>query len=213
MDAKKRKFSVTVIATFIIALLSLGVAFAAFSTTLRINGTGYVDGSSWSIYFTDASNGSDPGTGEGRVIAANTSGTATGSATMTTADLVWNATFRTPGDRVSFDVYVRNTGNYNAKVTSISADAGNKTCTKGGEIETVVCSHIHYGVFSDAEGLNPVAVDDQIAAGSVAHYYVIAYLDDVNWNPDGSELPDSTVTINPVQIQITFGQDGTAVSH
>ena len=211
---KKRQASVFIIATFIIALISLGVAFAAFSSTLRINGTAEVVGSNWNIYFTDGEEGTDPGTSEGREISANTYGThATGSAIMTTADLTWNATFRAPGDKVSFDLYVRNDGDYNAKVTAISADAGSKTCTIGGSTETVVCSHIHYGVYNDAAGTDPVAVNDPINAGTSAHYYVIAYLDNVGWAADGSDLPESTVIVNPVQIQITFGQDGAAVSH
>lgn len=204
---KKRKKVVTcALIAIAVALIGLSVALAALSTTLTINGSAEVEPTAWNIYFTDSATGTDPGTGEGREVTATTTGTATGTGVMNSATFTWHATFKTPGDKVVYDLYVNNAGNYNAKVTGISADAGNKTCTKNSSAETVVCGHIHYGVYSDSAGNNLVAVDDQIAKGTVAHYYVIAYLDNTGWALDGSDLPDATVYVNPVQIQITFGQ-------
>ena len=48
MDKSQKKKMVAVIITLVISVISLGVAFAAFSTTLNINGTANVD-ESWNV--------------------------------------------------------------------------------------------------------------------------------------------------------------------
>ena len=59
---RKRGTTVAVVAALIIAVVSLGIAFAAFSSTLTINGSATVQTSNWKIYFTTSSTGEDPGT-------------------------------------------------------------------------------------------------------------------------------------------------------
>ena len=54
---KQRGTTVAIVAALIIAVISLGVAFAAFSTTLNINGTATVQASSWDVYFATAATG------------------------------------------------------------------------------------------------------------------------------------------------------------
>ena len=154
---RKRGTTVAIVAALIIAVVSLGVAFAAFSTTLNINGTATVQASSWSIYFTnDGSTFAKPT--QSVTLTAGTdftesnsqSGisetvTATGSLTATT--LTWHATFKTPGDQVVYTVYVNNAGSYDAKVSSVNLPQ--QTCkinagTAQEAAETAVCNHIHY---------------------------------------------------------------------
>lgn len=211
---KKRGTTIIVVAALIIAIVSLGVALAAFSTTLTINGTATVQASSWNVFFATAADGTDPGstTGvplpNGNIAISNlqtgVTPTATASATVKSADFTWSATFKTPGDKVVYDFYVRNTGTYNAKITSINAPT--KTCTKGGQTETTVCPHIHYGIYNDAAGTDAVAVDDVLNATSNAHYYVIAWMDNDNWDPEGSDLPDANVTVDYTQVSIIYTQ-------
>lgn len=210
---RKRGTTVAVVAALIIAVVSLGIAFAAFSSTLTINGSATVQASTWNIFFTTAANGSDPGTTGIALPAANIAEsniqagiaeTVTASATVKTADFSWTASFTTPGDKVVYDFYVRNTGSYAAKITSINAPQ--VTCTPTDTISQGVCGHIHYGLYKDANGTNAVAQNDEIAAGGNAHYYVIAYLDNDEWAPDGSDLPTATVNVNTTQISITYTQ-------
>ena len=209
---KRRGTTVAVVAALIIAVVSLGVAFAAFSSTLTINGSATVVASNWNVFFTTGASASDPGTSgtalpSTQIAESNIQGlpeTATGSATVKTADFTWEAEFQTPGDKVVYDFYVRNTGDYNAKITSINTPQ--ITCTKGGSAENTVCGHIHYGLYKDASGNTAVAEDDTIASKGNAHYYVIAYLDNTNWAADGTDLPDATVSVSTTQISITYTQ-------
>ena len=209
---KRRGTTVAVVAALIIAVVSLGVAFAAFSSTLTINGSATVVASNWNVFFTTGASAADPGTSgtslpSTQIAESNIQGlpeTATGSATVKTADFTWEASFKTPGDKVVYDFYVRNEGDYNAKITGINAPQ--ITCTKGGNAENTVCGHIHYGLYKDADGNSAVAENDTINSKGNAHYYVIAYLDNTNWAADGSDLPDDTVSVSTTQISITYTQ-------
>lgn len=207
---RKRGTTVAVVAALIIAVVSLGIAFAAFSTTLNINGNATVNASSWNIFFTDAANGTDPGTSGRDVVStaihesndqAGISETVTAEATIKTAAFDWSATFVTPGDRVVYDLYVKNTGSYAAKITSINTPT--KTCTSGGANETTVCPYIHYGVYTNDTGTTALAENAEIAAGGTAHYYVIAYLDK---DMPAASLPSTAVTASWTQISIVFTQ-------
>ena len=100
--------SIAIVAALVIAVVSLGIAFAAFSTTLNVNGSATVQTSSWDIYFTGSSGGTKP-TSSTALPSGNISGTAqskTGSIVATT--LTWNASFKAPGEYAIFKVYVKN---------------------------------------------------------------------------------------------------------
>ena len=212
----QKKVTVTIIITLIISLISLGVAFAAFSGTLNINGTATVEVSEWNMYFTTEDDGTKP-TSETAIPSTNiqisnmqqgVTSTVTATGSMVATTLTWDAIFRTPGDKVMYTIYVKNGGSYNAKVTAINLPM--QTCTtKTGTAEeapeTRVCGHIHYGLYTDAAGNNPVAVDQTISAGSTQAYYLIAYLD-TNWAQDGSDLPTETVKTNQISATVSFGQ-------
>jgi hypothetical protein len=212
---KKRKLYVGIMIAVIISIISLGVAFAAFSTTLHINGDSEIEPSSWDIYFTTADDGDKPGIDGAEIPASKIqlsnlqpgiepSVTATGSMVATT--LTWHAVFKTPGDRVVYTVYLKNGGSYNAKVTNVNLP--NITCYTGNPTipETTVCSHIHYGVFLDANGETPVAVNQTINHGTTQPYYLIVYLDNTGWALDGSDLPTQTVYTNLISGTVSFGQ-------
>ena len=217
---KQRGTTVAIVAALIIAVVSLGVAFAAFSTTLNINGTATVQTSSWDIYFTSANNGTKPGTNGIAVPSANigesnfagATETASGSGTIEATTLTWNATFKTPGDKVVFTIYVKNAGSYNAKVNGVNL--GSKSCTldtTNTPAETTVCGHIHYGLYTDNPTGNPssaTALDNTftINAESTGVIYLIAWLDNTGWASDGSDLPSNNVITNTIQSTVTFEQ-------
>lgn len=214
---RRRGTTVAVVAALIIAVVSLGIAFAAFSSTLTINGSATVQTSNWKIYFTTASDGSDPGTSgtalpSNQIVPSNLqagiASTASGSATVKTANFTWSATFKTPGDKVVYDFYVRNTGSFAAKITDINAP--NITCTKGTgqnpSEETTVCGHIHYELRKGTADGSLVALNDEIASGGNAHYYVVAWMDNDNWSASGTDLPSEQVNVSTTQISITYTQ-------
>ena len=216
MKEQNKKTTVGIIIALVISVISLGVAFAAFSGTLNINGTATVEVSEWNMYFTTANDGDKPSSEtaipSGNIQISNmqqgVTPTVTATGSMVATTLTWDAIFRTPGDRVMYTVYVKNGGSYNAKVTAINLPT--QTCTvKTGTAdeapETRVCSHIHYGLYTDTAGNNPVAVDQTISAGSTQAYYLIAYLD-TNWAADGSDLLTETVKTNQISATVSFGQ-------
>ena len=217
MDKSQKKKMIAVIITLVISVISLGVAFAAFSGTLYINGTATVEVSKWDMYFTTSSDGTKPST-DTAIPAANIgisnsqtgvdpTVTATGSMVATT--LTWDAIFRTPGDTVTYTVYVKNDGSYNAKVTNVNLPMQTctvKTGTPEQEQETAICAHIHYGLYNNSDGTNPVAVDQTIPAGTTKTYYLIAWLD-TNFAQDGSDLPTETVKTNQISATVSFGQN------
>lgn len=216
MEKQKGKV-ITIVITLIISIISLGIAFAAFSGTLYINGTATVEVSKWDMYFTTEDDGAKPSSPTevptSNIQTSNTQPgvqptvTATGSMVATT--LTWDAIFRTPGDKAVYTVYLKNGGSYNAKVTALNLPVPTCTVNTGTASEapeTRICGHIHYGLYNDAAGTSPVAVDQTVSAGETKAYYLIAYLD-TNFAPDGSDLPTETVKTNLISATVTFGQN------
>ena len=213
---RKRGTTIMIVIALIISIIGLGVAFAAFSSTLTINGSATVTASNWKIYFTTSATGEDPGTSgialpSGQIAESNMQSlpeTVTdASATVKTADFTWTAKFKTPGDKVVYDFYVRNTGDYNAKITGINTPT--ITCKQGSSTTaeaTAVCGHIHYAVRKASADGSAVAKNDTVASKGNAHYYVVAWLDDQGWATDGSDLPKTAVSVDVTQISITYTQ-------
>lgn len=204
---RKRGTALVVIITLTVAIISLGIAFAAFSSQLTINGTATVQSSNWKIHFATSSSGSDPGSAGTTVTASlsnNAGWTATSTSTestLKTASFTWAGTLKTPGDQISYKFYIRNVGNYRAKITSINTPE--LSCTKGGSTETTICGKVTYGLYTDSTGETPLAQNTTIAAGSYQEVYLIAKL---ATNVTAAQLPNSNVTVNPTTISITYTQ-------
>jgi hypothetical protein len=192
--------------SLIIAVLGLGVAFAAFSTTLNITGSATVESSSWNIYFTTTNNGSAAGTSGVSVnpTASNLGGfttTASGTGTLKTASFTWSGSFKTPGDKLQYSFYVCNKGSYNAKINNVISPS--VTCTKGGNNETTVCGKISYGLYYNSDKSTAVAKDDTLTANQCKQLYLIAEL---STSLTQGNLPNANVTVNPAEISITYQQ-------
>jgi hypothetical protein len=210
---KNRGSVIAIVAALVVAVISLGVAFAAFSTTLNITGSATVQASSWNVFFTNTSTGSDPGTTTGVNLTASLSNlngfttTATStSSNLKSASFTWAGTLKTPGDKIMYTFYIRNTGSYNAKITSINVPT--LTCKQGGSVTTAataLCNNrIKYGVFTDTDGTTRLQQNATLNATSgVQTVYVIAEFDK---NTPASELPGTAVTIEPSTISITYTQ-------
>ena len=119
---KNRKITIAVIAVLVISVLGLGIAFAAFSRNLTINGNGTIQSSQFKIIFEGLTN-------VGTLDAPQT----TGSAAVTTAPTIKNdsteissfvASLRSPGDSITYNFKIHNTGDYAATVSSVVMASG-----------------------------------------------------------------------------------------
>ena len=215
---KKRGITLAIVVALVVAIISLGVAFAAFSTTLNINGTATVQASSWKIYFVPdpSTSTNEPGSATNILDADITPGnyagftsTATKGTTNTVAatTITWNAKFKTPGDTIKYTIHVHNGGSYNAQIASTNGiNTPSITCTGS---ETTVCPHIHYKLYTVAPTGDPATTGTvltssfSVAAGQTGTIYLVAWLDKDLLQTD---LPSTNVVTNTISATLTFNQ-------
>ncbi len=120
MDNKK--IMIGVVATLVISIIGLGIAFAAFSRNLVIGGNASVVASTWDIVFEGVTNTNtidDPVlTGTANEVvhpSIGSNGTSIGN---------YSVTLTTPGDSVTYNFKVHNKGDYAGSVTSIVMNSG-----------------------------------------------------------------------------------------
>ena len=117
-----KNIKIPVIIVLIIAIVSLGVAFAAFNSTLIINGTASVDEVTWDIVF--------EGLTTENVL---DSPVVVGSASVVTAPTIKNnstdistysVTLSAPGDSITYNFKIHNKGTIAARVTNLDIQSG-----------------------------------------------------------------------------------------
>ena len=139
---KERGAKVIAIVALLIAVVGLTVGYAAYSSTLNINGTANVDPASWKVNF-------------GYKTGDSLTGTTTGHATETTAPTLadttisgFDVTLKAPGDSVTYNFLIKNSGTLNAKLASFTM--GTLTCApnEGSNISqedaTNLCGELKY---------------------------------------------------------------------
>ena len=125
-----------IIFIIVASLVSLGIAFATFSTTLHINGSASVEASNWEIVFEGLTN-----------VSVLDSPVTTGTAAEVTHPTIKNnateiSTFsvslRTPGDSVTYNFKIHNKGSFDAEVSSliIAGVTNPSTAVSGGTLVT-----------------------------------------------------------------------------
>lgn len=126
---ENRNSKVIAIVALIVAVVGLGIGFAAFSSTLTISSSATVtpSGDTFKVLFsnTDAS-----------VVAGEVAGTASAGATADAATIATDSTkitglkanFTAPGQTVTYKFYARNAGEYTAYLNAMNF-ASNATCT------------------------------------------------------------------------------------
>lgn len=206
---RRTKTPLFIAIALVISVVGLGVAFAAFSTQLTINGSATVESSSWDIHYSDVSGGTAPSS-SGKTISASLSNTQSGitaTSTSTTsllkpASFTWAGTFKTPGDRITYTFYICNKGSYSAKLTTLTKPT--PTCTKGGSAETTVCGKVSYNIYTNSGGSTALALNDTIAAGNCKQVWLIATL---NADMTTAQLPNADVTVNPIEVILKYTQN------
>ena len=196
MKKQSNKKTIAVV-VLIIALLGLSVAFAALSTTLTINGRAVVDPDQWKVKFENLSAGTKTGLAN-----ITTEATLEGETSIKGYDVILKA----PGDSVSYTFDVTNSGEINAKLTSIvkpeptctgkATDDAQKTADA-----TLVSNHLTYTlVYTDTKVA--VAENDTLDAGVTKNLTLtIAY------DADAAEVPSAEVEISGLNIDLVYGQN------
>lgn len=205
---KEREMKTLVIAALVISVVAIGVGFAAFSTTLQINGTATVNtaGKTWNVLFTGVEK-TDVST-EGIDATVPTIGNSTAGENTTNAAIgTITAAFTAPNQKLQYKITVTNSGSYDAKLTAASIPTLDTITVTGtgaaAETDaTNVKNHLKFS-FTKADGSTVTAGTDTLAAGATQDYlYTIEYED----LTDASELPKAQVSISIPQTTLTFSQ-------
>ncbi len=105
---KKKNTQIFVIAILSVALLFMSAGFAAFASTLNINGTTTVKANTWSVHYVTNS------------YAETTGSVAATAHNLTTTDFTFTVTLDKPGDFYEATANVINDGTFNANMSSIT---------------------------------------------------------------------------------------------
>lgn len=104
---KKKNTQLIIIAILAVAILFMSVGFAAYASTLTINGTAKVQSNKWSVHFVDTTY-------------AETTGSKVGTKTITGTNLTYSVTLEKPGDFYEFSIDVINDGTFDAVLNGIT---------------------------------------------------------------------------------------------
>lgn len=139
---KERGAKVIAIVALLIAVVGLTVGYAAYSSTLTINGTANVDPASWKVNF---------GYKTGNSLTGTIKGHATETTAPTLADTTisgFDVTLKAPGDSVTYNFLIKNSGTLNARLANFTM--GTLTCAPNAsgsisqEDATELCGELKY---------------------------------------------------------------------
>ena len=121
---KDRKYTILIILIVTLSLVGIGIAFAAFSQTLTINGSAEVEASKWQVVFEGVTSAST-------IDAPTTSGTASEITRPTiksndTEISTYSVSLKTPGDSITYNFKIHNKGDYAANLSSLTISGVNR---------------------------------------------------------------------------------------
>lgn len=158
---KERGAKIIAIVALLIAVVGLTVGYAAYSSTLTINGTATVDPASWKVNF---------GYKTGNSLTGTINGHATENTAPTLADTTisgFDVTLKAPGDSVTYNFLIKNSGTLNAKLANFTM--GTLTCAPNAsssisqEDATELCGELKY-TLTYADG-STITTDTTLDAG------------------------------------------------
>ena len=196
---KKQKLKFLLLISAII-LASIGIAYAALSTTLTITMNKVTQNAlTWNVAF---NTGSVTGTASGTSDTGLSCGTATAAATAIT---VADTTLSKPGDKCTYAFTIKNTGGIAAKLgTLVPTKPSSITCTTQNASTSVgaqmVCGNLTYKITTDSAGSTPLKTGTTIAAstGTQAVYLIVSYT--------GTDINSSDVTQSGGKFTFTYNQ-------
>lgn len=199
---KGRGTKALVVVTLLVSVLALSIAYAAYSATLLISGTVTAKKSSdaWNVHFesTDGSTTLTPTLGGNAKV--------TSSATLTETKISdFEITFYAPGDSISYDFEVKNTGSVDATLNKITL--GSLSCSKstgtqqGTEADANnLCGNLDMNIMK-FDG-NNISVGDKIPAGS-SEIYILSII----WDESDTNIYENDIAISVGETTFDFVQD------
>ena len=190
---KERKVKYLSIVALIVAVVGLGVAFAAMSTTLTINGTATMDTAKWDIHFENLST-------------VKLGGFATETATpeMTATKIGdYAVTLTRPGDSATYTFDVTNAGTIDAKLGTFTKNApvftGTSATAKAAD-EAIVEGNLIYTLTYTDTGV-AVAQDDILGQGETKNLTL-----HIEYDRNATTLPSAKVEITGMDITMVYDQ-------
>ena len=211
---RNRKIKILSLVALIVAVLGLGVAFAALSSQLTINGSAKAQAGSWNIHFAKTLDMPTQTTGDASFTEPTLSDTSI---------LGFKATVTKPGDSVTYYFDIVNSGTVDALVESYVFRSGYQDCSGNRVSDHPECkiydfksdgvinasdssvwrASIKYGLYY-TDNNKEIKSDDTISAGETKHAkLVVEYLSESKYLlPDGlqiTSIKNTPITINYVQ--------------
>ena len=157
----------------------MAVGYAAFAQQLTINGSASIT-STWNVQMTAITKTGSTGTGADIPYASGTA--ENGTKLIDGATAQFRVDLQSPGDSVTYTVTVKNSGNINAKVSSIDF-------TKGANSDVIDFSY------------SGISTSTTIAAGATTTFTVkVTYVSTITSQPDDKKLSNTlTMHVNFVQ--------------
>ena len=121
---KDKRLTILIVLIVTLSLVGIGIAFAAFSQTLTINGSAEVEASSWQVVFEGMSN-------VNTIDAPTTIGTASEVTHPTiknnsTEISTYSVSLKTPGDSITYNFKIHNKGDFAANLSSLTISGVNR---------------------------------------------------------------------------------------
>lgn len=194
---KNKGMSIALVIIAVIAVTAVGVAFAAYSRALNIEGSATVKVTGWEVRFENLSEAILTGDAE-EVTAPEINANDTYISS-------YDVAFFNPGDSISYTFDVVNNGSFDAEITSF--DIPTPTCTGTGDNAEAdaeaVCNHLQYTLTYDDEDKTDINITDELLAGSSVNMILtLTYDDDVTLE----EIPVDDVLISNLNIVIMYSQ-------
>ena len=211
---RNRKIKILSLVALIVAVLGLGVAFAALSSKLTINGSAKAQAGSWNIHFAKTLDMPTQTTGDASFTEPTLSDTSI---------LGFKATVTKPGDSVTYYFDIVNSGTVDALVDSYVFRSGYQDCSGSRVSDHPECkiydfnsngnvtaedynvwrTSIKYGLYY-TDNNKEIKSGDTISAGETKHAkLVVEYLSSSKYLlPDGMQITsikNTPITINYVQ--------------
>ena len=191
---KTRNYLIFGVLSLVVSLVAVSLAYAGFTATLNITGTGAVKAAKWDVHFANL----QPVTKTGTAV-ENTAPTVNGTTLGT-----YSVTLNAPGDAVTYTFDVENKGNFAAKWTGLTI--GTPTCSGGDANAPGVCNNITYELY-EGSTKKTSADNSTLAAntGKKTYKLILTY----KASNDPSVLPASKdVTIGNLGVTFTYTQEG-----
>jgi hypothetical protein len=181
----------------LISVISIGIAFAAMSTTLQIQGTAQLDPATWDIRFVNGS------------LSQDTTGGATASTPLLNATTIgsYSVVLTKPGDSVTFTFDVENAGTIDAIIAALSMNP--PTCQGNGATGSadaaMVCDNLVYTLTNNTVNGTGVAIGDllDMAGGSTSRRTMVLRIE---YPMTMNTIPSDDVTITIPPLTITYQQ-------